>query len=119
LLADSRFLLAAVAVPRGGPVFRWQELNGTSAGHASRAQCLENWIAQGRPNLAPLLPSCGFELLLPDAFYVSLTTATADRPYAVRAAWRIWRAPRAMRRNCARWWPGGRRSIEEYRIGLR
>lgn len=87
LLADSRFLLAGVAVPRGGPVFRWQEQADAPAGHTGRAQCLQSWTAQGRPNLAPLLPSCGFELLLPDAFYVSLHDSDRRiRPYTIKAS---------------------------------
>ena len=87
MLADSRFLLAGVAVPRGGPVFRWQEQADPSAEHTGRAQSLKDWIAQGRPNLAPLLPSCGFELLLPDAFYVSVRDSDRRvRPYTIRAS---------------------------------
>ena len=87
MLADARFLLTGVAVPRGGPVFRWQEQADPSAEHTGRAQCLKDWIAQGRPNLAPLLPSCGFELLLPDAFYVSIRESDRRvRPYTIRAS---------------------------------
>jgi hypothetical protein len=87
MLADARFLLAGVAVPRGGPVFRWQEQADPSAEDTGRAQCLKDWIAQGRPNLAPLLPSCGFELLLPDAFYVSIRDSDRRvRPYTIRAS---------------------------------
>ena len=87
LLADGRFLLGAVAVPRGRPVFRWQEIGDVPALSISRARCLENWNAQGRPNITPLLPACGFELLLPDAFYVSLQDSDRKiRPYTIKAA---------------------------------
>lgn len=85
LLADSRFLLAAVAAPAGLPLFRWQEVGQPS--HASRATCLEQWIAQGRPNLAPALTGCVFECLLPEAYFVACREADrAVRPYGVRAA---------------------------------
>jgi uncharacterized protein YuzB (UPF0349 family) len=85
LLADTRFVVACVVAPRGKPLFRWQELGGT--GHASRSHCLEQWIAQGRPNLAPLLTGCVFECLLPEAYFVSCREADRHvRPYAVRAA---------------------------------
>jgi hypothetical protein len=85
LLADSRFLLAAVAVPSGKPLFRWQEV-GTSS-HASRATCLEQWIAQGRPNLSPALTGCVFECLLPEAYFVACREADRSvRPYSIRAA---------------------------------
>ena len=87
LPADTRFLLAGVAVPRGKPMFRWQRPADATDAHPSRAQCLEAWIAQARPNLVRLLPSCGFELLLPDAFYVSLDTSDRRiRPYSIRAS---------------------------------
>ncbi|MBL8515444.1 MAG: DUF2863 family protein [Betaproteobacteria bacterium] len=85
LLADSRFLLAAVAVPAGQPLFRWQEVGQNS--HASRATCLEQWIAQGRPNLTPALTGCVFECLLPEAYFVACREADrAVRPYGIRAA---------------------------------
>jgi len=85
MLADSRFLLGVVAVPRGQPMFRWQELDVSD--HASRVQCLEQWIAQGRANLEPLLPGCGFECLLPDAYHLNMREADRRvRPYAIRAA---------------------------------
>ncbi|MBL8524954.1 MAG: DUF2863 family protein, partial [Betaproteobacteria bacterium] len=83
LLADSRFLLAAVAVPTGQPMFRWQE----AEEHTTRAECLERWIAQCRPSLARLLPGCAFESLLPDAYFVNCREADRGvRPYAIRAA---------------------------------
>ena len=85
MLADSRFLVGVVAVPRGRPMFRWQEFESNE--HASRVQCLERWIEQGRPNLEPLLPGCGFECLLPDAYHINLREADRRvRPYAIRAA---------------------------------
>jgi hypothetical protein len=74
-----------VAVPRGQPLFRWQELDAKD--HASRVQCLEQWVAQGRANLEPLLPGCGFECLLPDAYHLNMRESDRRvRPYAIRAA---------------------------------
>lgn len=85
LLADSRYLLAAVAVPASKPLFRWQEVGLNS--HASRATCLEQWIAQGRPNLSPVLTGCVFECLLPEAYFVACREGDrAVRPYSIRAA---------------------------------
>lgn len=83
LLADSRFLLAAVAVPEGAPLFRWQE----KTGKLSRTDCLERWVAQGRPNLARLLPGTAFECCLPDAYFHNCRESDRRvRPYALRAA---------------------------------
>jgi Protein of unknown function (DUF2863) len=121
MLADSRFLLAGVAVPRGGPVFCWQEQADTSAEHTGRTQCLEDWIAQGRPNLAPLLPSCGFELLLPDAFYVSVHDSDRRvRPYTIRASAAYLEGALKVEVSQLRAVVAGvgEESIDEYRIGF-
>ena len=84
MLADARFLLAAIAVPQGEAMFRWQL--GDSPDHASRVQCLEQWIAQARPTIESLLPGCGFECLLPDAYHINLRESDRRvRPYAIKA----------------------------------
>ena len=83
LLADSRFLLAAVAVAEGAPLFRWQE----KTEKQTRTDCLERWVAQGRPNLARLLPGTAFECCLPDAYFHNCRESDRRvRPYALRAA---------------------------------
>lgn len=85
MLADTRYIVGAVAVPQGAPIFRWQE-NPSDAG-ATREACLVQWIAQAQPTLASLLPGCGFECLLPDAYYVNNREADRRvRPLALRAA---------------------------------
>jgi hypothetical protein len=84
LLADTRFLVACAAVPRGQPLFRWQE---DASGHAGRTGSLEQWIAQARPTIAKLLPGCVFECLLPDAYYVNCRESDRRvRPFGIRAA---------------------------------
>ena len=84
LLADTRFLVACVAAPRAGALFRWQE---DASGHAGRAGSLEQWIVQARPTLAKLLPGCVFECLLPDAYYVNCRESDRRvRPFGIRAA---------------------------------
>ena len=83
LLADSRFLLAAVAVAEGAPLFRWQERTEKQ----TRTDCLERWVAQGRPNLARLLPGTAFECCLPDAYFHNCRESDRRvRPYGLRAA---------------------------------
>jgi uncharacterized protein DUF2863 len=84
LLADTRFVVACAAVPRGKPLFRWQE---DASGHAGRAGSLEQWILQARPTLSKLLPGCVFECLLPDAYYVNCRESDRRvRPFGIRAA---------------------------------
>ena len=70
MLADTRFLLGCVVVPDvNHPVFRWQ-LSG--AAHRSREDCLKAWVEATRPLFEPMLPGCGFESLLPDAYHANL-----------------------------------------------
>ncbi|CAB3846039.1 hypothetical protein LMG26684_01832 [Achromobacter mucicolens] len=85
MLADTRYIVGTVAVPEGEPIFRWQEHVGDA--DASRDACLAQWAAQAQPTLAALLPGCGFEALLPDAYYVSNREADRQvRPLSLRAA---------------------------------
>jgi len=119
MLADSRFLLAVVAAPAGAPLFRWQEIESNE--HIGRVQCLEQWVAQARPNLEPLLPGCGFECLLPDAYHLNMREADRRvRPYSIQAAVHYLThamgvEPRAIRASIAAF---GNERIDEYRLGL-
>jgi hypothetical protein len=119
MLADSRFLLAVVAAPAGEPLFRWQETD--SHDHIGRVQCLEDWVAQARPNLEPLLPGCGFECLLPDAYHLNMREADRRvRPYSIQAAVHYLThalavEPSAIRASIAAF---GTERADEYRIGL-
>ncbi len=84
LLADTRFIVACAAVPRGHALFRWQE---DASGHTGRAGSLEQWIAQARPTISKLLPGCVYECLLPDAYYVNCRESDRRvRPFGIRAA---------------------------------
>ncbi len=82
-LADTRYLLAAVATPAGQPLFGWQ----ASEHPSDRAQALEHWRKQATPNISSLLPGCGVELLMPEAYYVACREADKQiRPASIRAA---------------------------------
>ena len=119
MLADGRFLVAAVAVPEGQPLFRWQQ--GEPGDHASRVQCLEQWIAQARPSIEPLLPGCGFECLLPDAYHINLREADRRvRPYANKAAVHFLTHALDLEADGikATVAPFGDDHVDEYRIGL-
>ncbi len=85
ILADPRYLLAVVVAPHEGALFRWQE--DAKEHHAERSVCLEQWRNQVQPTIAVLLPGCEFELLLPDAFFLSCRESDKSiRPLTVRAA---------------------------------
>ena len=119
LLADTRYLVGAVAVPQGAPIFRWQE--NPAKPEATRESCLAQWAAQTTPLFADLLPGCGFECLLPDAYYVSNREADRRvRPLSLRAsvAWleaTLGLTPDRLRAVIA---ACGETDPEEYRIGF-
>ena len=82
-LADTRYLLAAVVAPAGQPLLRWQ----ASLQVDDREQALLQWQAQAMPNIVRLLPGCGVELLLPEAYYVACREGDRQiRPASIRAA---------------------------------
>ncbi len=114
-LSDTRYLLAAVAVPRGAALFHWQEADG------SRDVAREQWRLQGGACLAPLLPGCAVELVLPETYFAASRTADKDsRPYSVRASvaylGTALETPAAnLRAVIAPFWD---RELEEYRIGF-
>src|SRR5690606_6536499 len=85
MLADTRFAVAAIAVPRGQAVFRWQDPERSAV--EAREQALKDWTEQVNQLLGTLFTGCQTEVLLPDAFYT--TNREADRrirPMALRAA---------------------------------
>ena len=80
-VSDVRYVLAAVQVPVGRPVFRWNETDG------GRPAALAVWREQGGPNFQNLLTGCAYELLLPDAYFAAWRQADRDtRPFALKAA---------------------------------
>ena len=80
-ISDTRYLIGAVATPRGQALFRWQEEDG------SREQAATQWNAQGGGALQPLFTGCALEPLLPDAYHAACRSADQGlRVYALRAA---------------------------------
>ncbi len=79
-LADTRYLVGVAVVPRGAPLFRWQEEDG------NRDQALAQWREQGGPSLQPMLTGCAHEILLPDAYFSACRAADRfARPYSIKA----------------------------------
>jgi hypothetical protein len=86
-LADTRYLLLTIVAPVGAPLFRWQEAQHQINFEAERSNALAAWRDQATANVARLLPGCGVELLLPEAYYVACREADkAIRPVSIRAA---------------------------------
>jgi len=85
MLADTRYVIGAVSVPSGEPVFRWQRDQGSPA--EARDRALAAWVEHTQATFASLMTGCGFEALLPDAYYVSNREADRQmRPLSLKAA---------------------------------
>lgn len=92
-LSDTRYLLGAIAVPQGKPMFRWQEIDSGTKGlvnspgvKISKQEVLLAWQAQGTEALRPLFQGCAFELLIPDGFFSAWRMADRlARPYSMHA----------------------------------
>lgn len=86
-LADTRYLLIAVVAESNQPLLRWEEEDAGTNSQAGRRAVLDQWQSQAGPNVQPMLPGCGVELLLPDAYYVACREADkAVRQVSLRAA---------------------------------
>lgn len=114
-LSDVRYLVGAVAVPRGRPLFRWNEAD------ASRESALKEWIRQGSPSLEPVLTGCAYQPLLADAYHSACRQADrASRPYSLKASVAFLQTvqgltPADMKAVVG---PFYDRRMEEYRVGL-
>ena len=114
-LSDNRYLLGAVMVPKGAPIFRWQEEDCT------REQAQDQWRAQGGACFAPLLTGCAFEVVLPNAYFAASREADkASRPYSIQASVAFLSTTldtpaTGLRAVVA---PFFERQVEEYRIGF-
>ncbi|CAM3719103.1 DUF2863 family protein [Polynucleobacter arcticus] len=84
VLADPRFIIAAVAAPSGSPLFRWQA---EAPARQERGVSLIGWQNTMQEPIASLLPGCEFELLLPEAYFTNCRLADKlVRPLSIKAA---------------------------------
>ena len=120
LLADARFIVGVVVVPKGQALFRWQVKQDANT-FTSRQQCHSEWAEGGAAILSSQFTGCHVEFLQPDAYYVNSREADRRiRPLALKAAvtWLQTAAGlsggdlRAVIAGC------GDTAIEEYRIGF-
>ena len=114
-LSDVRYLVGAIAVPHGKPLFRWNEADGSKEG------ALKEWLKQGSPNLEPLLTGCAWQPLLADAYHAACRNADRlSRPYSLKASVAFLQTtlglmPADIRAVVG---PCYDRRMEEYRVGL-
>jgi hypothetical protein len=114
-LSDTRYVLGAVAAPRGAPLFRWQEDDGDPA------EAFRQWALQGGDALRPLLPACAVEFMPVLAYHASVRDADrASRPWSLRAAvaflQTVLNQPAGELRAVVA--PFHDRQLEEFRIGF-
>ena len=115
-LSDTRYLIGTIAVPKGMPLFRWNE-----AENCTRETALKEWVKQGGPCLEPLLTGCAFQTLLADAYHAACRTADmASRPYSLRASVAFLQTTLGKPAESLRAVIGGfhDKRLEEYRIGF-
>lgn len=93
-LSDTRYVLGAVTVPQGKPMFRWQaegagdgERPGISRESKSRKdEILDPWHSEAAEAMRPLFQGCAFEVLSPEGFFSAWRMADRlARPYAMHA----------------------------------
>ena len=84
VLADPRFILCAVGVLKGDPMFIWQSEEQI---RVERGLALKRWQVAMHSVLTEVLPGCEFEVLLPDAFFTNCREADKKvRPLSLTAA---------------------------------
>jgi hypothetical protein len=92
-LSDTRYLLGAIAVRQGGPMFRWQKTditsqinNGVAGVKSSKQRILLRWKTECGMALRSLFQGCALDLLLPDGFFSAWRMADRlARPYSMHA----------------------------------
>lgn len=85
MLADARFIVGVIVVPKGQPLFRWQ--TDPAKPLAIRADSTKLWQEAANATLGAMFTGCQSELLLPDAFYNNNREADRRiRPMALKAA---------------------------------
>jgi Protein of unknown function (DUF2863) len=84
VLADPRFIIAAIAAPSGSALFRWQAEPPIKQ---ERGVSLIGWQTALDATISSLLPGCEFELILPEAYFTNCRLADKHvRPLSIRAA---------------------------------
>jgi len=84
MLADTRYVLAAIIAPQGAPLYHWQE---TGVDPDAKTAALAAFREQVGAALAPLMTGCRYRVLAPNAFHAALRQADRDlREFSLEAA---------------------------------
>ena len=119
MLADARFIVGAIAVPKGQPVFCWQKTGEDIV--TDRLACVAQWQSAITPIVQTRYTACTIDYLQPDAYYVNSREADRRiRPLALKSAV-IWLQNAANLRGSdlnAAIVACGDSVVEEYRVGF-
>jgi len=84
MLADSRYLLAAIVVPQGAPIYHWQE---TGVDPDAKTAAVTAFTEQLASVLTPIMTGCRFRTLAPNAFHAALRLGDRElREFSLEAA---------------------------------
>ncbi len=118
MLADTRYLLAAIVAPQGQALYHWQE---TGVDPDAKTAAMEAFIEQLSGVLSPAMTGCRFRVLPPNAFHAALRQADRElRGFSVDAAIAYLKltyelAPSGLQATVAAYED---KRIEEMRIGI-
>lgn len=119
ILADTRFIVGVIVVPKGETIFRWQMA--PSKGSYRRAEARQSWASAAHDTLSTTFTGCQAQYLCPDAYYTNNREADHHiRPIVLMAAvtWLQTAASvsgkdlRAVIVGC------GNDALQEYRVGF-
>ncbi|MFZ6712398.1 DUF2863 family protein [Undibacterium sp. TC9W] len=86
-LADIRYVLGVLLVKKGAPLFQWQTIDAPYDCAQAKSDALLEWQQQTDATIKRLLPGCGIEILLPEAYYTACREADIRiRPATIRSA---------------------------------
>ena len=84
MLADTRYLLAAIVTPQAHALYHWQE---TGVDSDAKTAAIETFCEQVTNVLAPALTGCRYRVLAPNAFHAALRHADRElRAFSLEAA---------------------------------
>jgi hypothetical protein len=118
MLADTRYVLAAIIAPQGAPLYHWQE---TGVDPDAKIAAVTAFREQVGGALGPLMTGCRYRVLAPNAFHAALRQADRDlREFSLEAAVSYLKlaydlAPSALQATVAAFED---KRVEEIRIGI-
>jgi hypothetical protein len=118
MLADTRYVLAAIVAPQGAPIYHWQD---TGVDPDAKIAALTTFREQVGAALAPLMTGCRYRVLAANAFHAALRQADRElREFSLEAAVSFLKlaydlAPTALQATIASFEDKG---VDEIRVGI-